>query len=276
MNKFGNNASAINNSVMEIGKGSVYASVKNKVTGKWSSYKSLGLQTAMSIAFDKTRTDINQSNFEKNYIFKSIVTEQTVTLTIDFREFKVDNLKLMLNSKSKKVASATDTLELTLEKDSITKTDGVFIPLQGGVDEITSVTVASSNVLVLNKNYKIQNGSLYIMSTDEQTAASASSMVTTADEVELEIIFKTRAHEVLEFDTEEESEIRLYIEMYNTLEPEKLKQYYIHRTKFSADSLPIKADNDDALSYTATCVLLPSEEILDPAESVYYKLVVID
>ena len=276
MNKFGNNASAINNSVMEIGKGSVYASVKNKATGKWSSYKSLGLQTAMSIAFDKTRTDINQSNFEKNYIFKSIVTEQTVTLTIDFREFKVDNLKLMLNSKSKKVASATDTLEVTLEKDSITKNEGLFIPLKGGVDEITSVTVASSNVLVLNKNYKIQNGSLYIMSTDEQTAASASSVVTTADEVELEIIFKTRAHEVLEFDTEEESEIRLYIEMYNTLDPGKLKQYYIHRTKFSADSLPIKADNDDALSYTATCVLLPSEEISDPAESVYYKLVVID
>jgi len=276
MNKFGNNASAINNSVMEIGKGSVYASVKNKATGKWSSYKSLGLQTAMSIAFDKTRTDINQSNFEKNYIFKSIVTEQTVTLTIDFKEFKVDNLKLMLNSKSKKVASATDTLEVTLEKDSITKNEGLFIPLKGGVDEITSVTVASSNVLVLNKNYKIQNGSLYIMSTDEQTAASASSVVTTADEVELEIIFKTRAHEVLEFDTEEESEIRLYIEMYNTLDPGKLKQYYIHRTKFSADSLPIKADNDDALSYTATCVLLPSEEISDPAESVYYKLVVID
>lgn len=236
--------------------------------------ESLGLQTAISTAFERTTSNFTHTLFDEVYTMKTKNTALTVTLDVTFEEFKVATLSKFLNSDVQDVASATSNIEFTVPVGRVTSSKGFYLPVEGGIDSVTSITMGTSQALEEGENYIINSGSIYFMSVTEQNAAGASvTLDTTTTAVELEVVVKTNASQVVEFETKAQKTFGLYAEMYNSFDEETLKQFWFHKVTVNIDALPLKTDSEDLQNYTATFTLLASKAVKDPAKSKFFKMV---
>lgn len=276
MAKYNANSGADNGSVAEIGFGTVYIreldANDNPIVG---TDESLGLNTAITINFERTSTNFDHTLFDKSFTMKTLDTALNVTCDITFEEFKLPTISKFLNSDvTKKAASVSETIEFSVPVGRVTLDRGFTLPIEGGIATLTSVTMGTSQVLVEGENYIVNSGSIYFMSVREQDAADAAlTLDTTTTASELEVVVQTSASETVEFETKAKKNFGLYLEMYNSFDETQLKQIWLHKGSITVDSLPIKTDGEDLQNYTATFSLLASKAVKDPSKSKFFKIV---
>lgn len=267
------NGRSLDNSMKLTGYGSVYIFENDEFDRRIdTSTESLGYNTTVGVTFNKETEDRDHTNYDVRTIEETIVTSMAPTADMTFSEFKSSVIAKYLNSKVTKVVGSTSNIELTVTKDNITKEEGFFYIVEGGVDTAT-ITFGTDTPAVAGKHYTIQNGSIAFHSLDRQTALGASPLLDpTLADVEIALELETLDSEVIEFETVINKSYGLYVELYHTFKRKRyMTQLYFHKVTPVIDTLPFKQDDTAAITYDVTFNILASTAITDPTKSKYFK-----
>ncbi|QWS69917.1 major tail protein [Vibrio phage vB_VpS_PG28] len=177
--------------------------------GNAHALRPIGNVSALSIAIETSRTEHKESQTGARGTDKVITTEVGASVNMTIEHLIQDNLALGLYGETGQVAAKTDAT-LTVSKVML----GTVTPLDA--IKITSISV---DTFVEGENYRVNKeaGSIYWMTTAEQSAANAGSML--AEDAEVTITYSSEAHKKLDALTSSAAPTRfLRFEGLNTVE----------------------------------------------------------
>lgn len=263
------NGRSLDIAMTSVAYGTVYAQPVDDRGNPIGLSESLGYNISMSIANNKETQVKEHTNFDRRVEYANRVTKIAPVLTVEFKEFSMNVMKKFINSDVKVNAAGSVTLDFVVTKDSLTQDRGFFYPIKGGINAVTSITFGeegeTATPALPNIHYVIQNGSLAFLSLKDQTLAGASVLLDpTLVDLEIKGTVTTLASESTEYESKPAGKFALYIENYNG---DYLEQYWIHNVTAVMDTLPLKADSEDDLTYSVAFNMLAANNITDPALS---------
>lgn len=267
MTKHNANSRADDGGLFMIGKGTVFAAILNSKTDEvQGDYFSLGYNTSIELQLNKEIQKIKHSLSNKDVPVKDIVLSVEPVLTVNFQDYKTDNLRLALSALNVTNAKETETIDYTLTADGLAK--GAFIVTKQAVGEVTITDEDGTTTYVENINYVLNRGNIFILPVAEQSGD-----VMTAGKL---IVENTGvASTTVEFDQGGDISLALYIEMNNAYDDSGITRYKMHKVSLNIDTLPIKGDGNEQLSYTATFNLYESKAVKASGKSKFFNVEVV-
>lgn len=215
------------------GQGVVMLATRNEITGEPDGFLPVGNVSALSVAVATTTLEHKESTSGARGIDLRLTQEVNSTINMTLESIDQDNLSLGLYGDS------TDVMEGTSESKTFPKVKLGYIysldKLKVSSVVLNSDPSGTATALEEGKNYRLNEeaGSIYFMTTDEQTAASPTDML--VDEAEVEATFDHSAQKVLNALTQGRPERWLRFEGLNTADGNKPVVVDVFR--FGADPL---------------------------------------
>lgn len=162
------------------GQGIVYLAEKDAVTGLPLGFRDIGNVPELKLSFSSENAEKKESRTGQRLTAIRVNTGNTATASITLDGFDAETLKTAM------FASVANDAAGNVAAESATARLGLVVPLSK--IKVSSVVVKgtgakSAKTYVLNKNYTIntETGSLYILTTAEQTAAAAADQIADGD-----------------------------------------------------------------------------------------------
>lgn len=222
-------------------------------------YFSLGAVEGMSLQFNKEQVQLTHSLSDKVKPFKTITTGINPVLTIDFKDYKTNNIKLALNATLTDNESETETIELEITEDILN--NGAFIATKQAIGELSIKSEDGETVYVDGLNYEVNYGNLYILSGDEQSGE----VMALGDTIVIEN--KGLKSQTLEYEEAGDTYLEIYLELYNSADRSVVSRYKFYKAQMNTNELPIKGDSTQPLEYQAEFTLLESNAIKGSGKS---------
>lgn len=246
--------------------GSLYFAILDANDNVISGYESMGLVDAIDVSFEATKIDLYGSLKASRSKFHTVTTEKNGTVSLTFRNFNASNIAKYSYGDITEVAASIGEVE------TIVAYLGKTIPLSGVVSG--NVVVESGiDTLEEGKNYEVNEGSLYLYSTEEQTELGATTIIT--EKSELTVTYDTKEVKEIQAFVKDSLKIALYFEGRNIADNnENENKVWMHVVELNPTTLPILSTEDFG-SATVEGSILTSRAVQGAGVSQFMKIVTV-